>query len=75
MQKCEAIFYICAMTEKNIPRTMITIDGYKFEVNTIGKYTERDFKEAFENLSNFHWKNAYRQVRKKWLEISKDVEA
>lgn len=49
-------------------RTFITIDGYKFEVNTIGKYTESQFRDTFKDLPNFHWQNAFKQIKKKYNE-------
>lgn len=51
-------------------RTFITIDGYKFEVNTIGKYTETQFRDTFKDLANFHWQNAFKQIKKKYNEIN-----
>lgn len=53
---------------------MIVIDGYKFEVNTIGKYTEKQFKESFKDLPNFHWQNAYRQIIKAYVAIGGNSE-
>ena len=49
---------------------MIIIDGYKFEVNTIGKYTEKQFKLAFEALPNFHWQNAFKQLKKEYAKLN-----
>ena len=49
---------------------MIVIDGYKFEVNTIGKYTETQFRDSFKDLPNFHWKNAYRQIKKEYAKLN-----
>lgn len=50
-------------------RTFITVDGYKFEVNTIGKYTEKQFQQAFEKLPNFHWRNAFKQIKKEHAKL------
>jgi hypothetical protein len=51
-------------------RKMIIVDGYKFEVNTIGKYTESHFRDAFKDLPNFHWQNAYRQIKKEFAKLN-----
>ncbi len=50
-------------------RVMITIDGYKFEVNTIGKLNENEFVSRFSCLKNFNAKIAYQQVKKEYLKL------
>jgi hypothetical protein len=56
-------------------RTFITIDGYKFELNTIGKWTEKQFMEFYldgTKAPNLHVKNAWKQIQKEYKKIQKN---
>lgn len=55
-----------------ITRTFITIDTYQFEVETVGKWTEKMFKEKFENnvlTPHLKWRNAYSQIKKAYAKV------
>jgi hypothetical protein len=63
---------------ENIPRTMITIDGYRFELNTIGKWTEKQFTDFYldgTKAPNLHVKNAWNKIKKEYAKLIKDVES
>lgn len=59
-------------------RTFIKIDGYPFELETVGKWTEKQFMETYQDgtkAPNLHVKNAWKIIKKEYAKLNINVES